>query len=30
MKQQTGWDCLWAGMCLMGAVSFMIRGQRVA
>ena len=30
MKQQLKWDYLWAGLCLMGAVYFMFRGQRVA
>ena len=30
MKQQLKWDFLWAGLCLMGAVYFMFRGQRVA
>jgi uncharacterized protein (DUF486 family) len=29
MKQQLKWDYLWAGLCLMGAVYFMFRGQRV-
>ena len=30
MKQQPKWDFLWAGLCLLGAVYFMFRGQRVA
>ena len=30
MKQQLKWDYLWAGLCLMGAVYFMFRGQRIA
>ena len=30
MKQQLKWDYLWAGLCLMCAVYFMFRGQRVA
>ena len=30
MKQQLKWDYLWAGLCLMAAVYFMFRGQRVA
>ena len=30
MKQQLKWDYLWAGLCQMGAVYFMFRGQRLA
>jgi uncharacterized protein len=30
MKQQLRWDYLWAGLCIVGAVYFMFRGQRVA
>ena len=30
MKQQPKWDFLWAGLCLVAAVYFMFRGQRVA
>ncbi len=29
MRQQLRWDFLWAGLCLLGAVYFMFRGQRV-
>ena len=29
MRQQLRLDFLWAGLCLMGAVYFMFRGQRV-
>lgn len=27
MKQQLRWDYLWAGLCIVGAVYFMFRGQ---
>jgi uncharacterized protein (DUF486 family) len=30
MRQQLRLDFLWAGLCLLGAVYFMFRGQRVA
>ena len=30
MKQQLRWDYLWAGLCIVGAVYFMFRGQRIA
>jgi uncharacterized protein len=30
MKQQLRWDYLWACLCMIGAVYFMFRGQRVA
>ena len=30
MKQQLRWDYLWAGLCIVGAVYFMFRGQRPA
>ena len=30
MRQQLRLDFLWAGLCLVGAVYFMFRGQRVA
>ena len=29
MRQQLRWDFLWAGLCLLGAVYFMFRGQPV-
>ena len=29
MRQQLRLDFLWAGLCLLGAVYFMFRGQRV-
>jgi uncharacterized protein len=29
MRQQLRLDFLWAGICLLGAVCFMFRGQRV-
>ena len=28
MKQQLRWDYLWAGLCIVGAVYFMFRGQQ--
>ena len=30
MRQQLRWDFLWASLCMVGAVYFMFRGQRVA
>jgi len=30
MRQQLRLDFLWAAMCLLGAVYFMFRGQRIA
>ena len=30
MKHQFKWDYLWAVFCLLGAVYFMFRGQRIA
>lgn len=30
MRQQLRLDFLWAGLCLLGAVYFMFRGQRIA
>ena len=30
MRQQLRLDFLWAGLCLVGAVYFMFRGQRIA